>query len=107
MRESQKWTSTKTLLMASLLGLACHDGARTSLPEELDQEEALDAFEADLLSKGATPVVAKMMREASRLKNGQVLIVGPADSFKGDSAVLRRIPLPDGQEAVVVWENGR
>lgn len=92
-------------MAVALFGLACHDGARPSSPDTA-QEEALDAFEADLLSKGATLTMARAMREAIQLEEGQMLKVAPAGSFESDSGVVRRISLPDGQEAAVVWESG-
>lgn len=102
MRE-RKRKSTTASMIALLVGLACNDGTRPVAPQEVTEEEALDAFEAHLLSEGSTLVVAKIMREAVRLEDGQVLKFGPVGSFEADSGTVRRISLPDGREAVVAF----
>lgn len=72
--------------------------AQVSTPEE---------FEAHLIDGGATPVVARLIRHAIELEDGEVLRFGPAGSLAADTdRVLRRYSLPDGMEAVVVSGGG-
>ncbi len=103
----RKWTrkiSATAPAIALLFGLACHDeNPGFASPEEMSAEEALDAFEAHLLSEGATVSVAKLMREAVQLEDGQVLKFGEAGSFEADAGVVRRVSLPNGREAVVTF----
>lgn len=89
--------------MVFLFALACHDGARFTAPPETTEEQALNAYEAHLLAGGSTATVAKIMREAVRLEDGQVLKFGPVGFFEGDAGVVRRASLPDGREAVVAF----
>lgn len=84
-----------------LIAVACGgDGvteAQLSTPEE---------FEAHLIERGATPVVARLIRHATELRDGEVLRFGPAGSVGDTDQVLRRYVLPDGMEAVVVSRGG-
>lgn len=104
MRIRRKLVAT-TALAILLFALACRDGARSAGPRETPEEEALDDFEAHLVSSGSTAVVAKLTREAIRLDAGQVLKFGPVGSFEGDSGVVRRISLPDGRDAAVAFRD--
>ncbi len=103
MRKQNRKFGTTALMTMLLFALACQDWARSMETEDMTEEVALDAYEAHLLSKGSTIMVAKLMREAIRLDDGQVLKFGPAGSFVDDAGVVRRISLPNGRDAVVAF----
>lgn len=96
-------TPAKKLMLGVVLlpvAAAC-DGSGVAPVQVSTPEE----FEAHLIDGGATPVVARLIRHAIELEDGEVLRFGPAGSLATDTdRVLRRYSLPDGREAVVVLE---
>ena len=81
------------LLVATACGGNGPTEAHLPTPEE---------FEAHLIEGGATPVVARLIRHATELEDGEVLRFGPAGLVGDTDQVLRRHGLPDDMEAVVV-----
>lgn len=95
-------TKRLTLGVTLLSVVAACDGNGV-MPADLSTPEE---FEAHMIEGGATPTVARLIRHATELRDGEVLRFGPAGSLGGTDRVLRRYALPDGREAVVVSRVG-
>lgn len=98
---------TRLALGATLLLVAVACGYEDGMtPTEAIQVETPEAFEAHLIRGGATPSLARIIRHATELKEGEALHFGPAGSLEFAGRALREYSLPDGMAAVVVPRGG-